>query len=263
MFNVNYATHVFTETMNCEEVIVEDAVRSLLSMKYGEKYRSSLTVSRLSDLAMKFAEAKRHCSENPANISTLDLARELLGQLMGFCRESALEFQEELIKKIEKVHGLWEVGSLEELNALNYNNDKCKYIKQQLEPTAGQDRESDQYLKAVSEMLKYAETPLDDVKAQYACLDSHRGLGMMILAWKSGGIDSLIPCVEVGGEGSMDFFNDDTVCLSIAGVKKSGGGVSSCVNCIHFIAVALNICFKKLSVVLADAIIVTDAQRGR
>lgn len=202
--------------MNCEEVIVEDAIRALLAMKYGEKYRHSVTVSRLSDLALKFAEAKRNCSENPTNVSTLDLAHELLGQLMGFCRESALEFQEALIEKFEKDHIRWEVGSLEELNALNYDNDKCKYIKQQPEPRAeGQDRESDQYLKAVSHMLKYAEPPWDDVKAQNACLDGQRGLGMMILAWKSGGIDSLIPYVEVGGEGSMDFFNDDTVFLQL------------------------------------------------
>lgn len=61
-------------------------------MKYGHKYRSSLTVSRLSDLAMKFTEAKRDSSARPANIAQLYLAQELFNSLADVCRESVGEF---------------------------------------------------------------------------------------------------------------------------------------------------------------------------
>lgn len=69
--NVKCADH-FEEKMRNDGLVIEAAARSLLSVKYGEKYRYSVTISRLPDLALKFAETKLRGSANPANIATLD-----------------------------------------------------------------------------------------------------------------------------------------------------------------------------------------------
>lgn len=42
---------------------------------------------------------------------------------------------------------------------------------------------------------------------------------MMILAWKSAGIDSSIPYIEVGGERSIEFFDNETVLVSTAKIQ--------------------------------------------
>lgn len=188
-----------------------------------------------------------------------------MGELTAFCRDCALEFREQLIRKFEKDHRGWGVGgNLSELHACKDDHDKCKYIQKQLESRpGGKDRELTQYCNAVNNMMGYTAYQLDDINQQNSHLDRKNGLGMMILAWKSAGIDSLNPCLEINGEGSIEFYADEIALASIAEVKKSGGGVAPSVYRLQFISAALKICFPKLSSVLADAIIVTDGKRDR